>query len=151
METRQEALLELGRAELVAGPTEFLRNHDLHVESLPASRVEEVGSDPFPLEEGIGAVHGPLDHVRGVLGTEAPALQLFGSCWNLQANGKDALNTPVPLGVLQSAQRLRSFVTTYSRAALGLVLVVAVDRYDDGCGDRRPVLFGLLKRWNFAF
>src|SRR5207247_4805710 len=90
LEAHQKALLELRRAELVARPTELLRNQNLHVESLPASRVEEVVADPLALEEGIGAVHGPLDHVRGLLGAEAPSLQLFGSCWNLEANGKDA-------------------------------------------------------------
>jgi len=146
VEARQEALLELGRAELVPGPAELLRNHDLHVESLPANRIEEVVADPFPLEEGIGAVNGPLDHVRGLLSTEAHSLQLFGPCWNMQANAKDALTTPVALWVLESTQRLRSFVTTYSRAAFRLAFVVAIERDDDGGGDRRPALFGSLKR-----
>jgi hypothetical protein len=151
VEPRQEALLELGGAELVAGPPELLRNHDLNVESLPASRIEEVVADPFPLEEGIGAVHGPLDHIRRLLGTEAHSFQLFGSRWNQQANGKDALTTPVPLLVLEAAQGLRPFVTTYTRGALGLAFVVAIERDDDGGGNRRPAIIGSLKRWNLAF
>ena len=71
VEACQEALLKLGGTKVSARPAQLLRHQDLHIEGLSAHRVEEVVADAFPLEEGIGAVHGSLDHVGGLFTVEA--------------------------------------------------------------------------------
>ena len=137
VKAREEALLELGRAQLVAAPSELLRHQDLHIESLPANGVEEVFADPFSLKERKGAAHGALQNLAELFGAQAHPVELLGSGWNSQADAKDALAGPVALRRLEAVERLSWITPTCGRGGVGLALVLPFEGDYDVCCARQ--------------